>query len=248
MINLFWKLVLMIVKNRLLNFDGIIYQNDEWFKFSLDSVLLVNFVTLNLRCKKIIDLATGNAPIPMLLFYKTKANIDGIELQNCVYKLACKSIYDNDMNERIKVINGDVRKISDYYNSDIYDTVLCNPPYFKTKIDGYVNDNEVKMKARHELTLEVDDVLRVARYLLKNGGNFAMVHRSERFIEIITKLKNYNLEPKKVRFVYPRKGKNSDLFLIEAVKNGNSGLKVMEPLIIHNDDGSYTDEVSSMFG
>ena len=248
MINLFWKLVLMIVKNRLLNFDGIIYQNDEWFKFSLDSVLLVNFVTLNLRCKKIIDLATGNAPIPMLLFYKTKANIDGIELQNCVYKLACKSIYDNDMNDRIKVINGDVRKISDYYSSDIYDTVLCNPPYFKTKIDGYVNDNEVKMKARHELILEVDDVLRAARYLLKNGGNFAMVHRSERFIEIITKLKNYNLEPKKVRFVYPRKGKNSDLFLIEAVKNGNSGLKVMEPLIIHNDDGSYTDEVSSMFG
>ena len=248
MINLFWKLVLMIVKNRLLNFDGIIYQNDEWFKFSLDSVLLVNFVTLNLRCKKIIDLATGNAPIPMLLFYKTKANIDGIELQNCVYKLACKSIYDNDMNDRIKVINGDVRKISDYYSSDIYDTVLCNPPYFKTKIDGYVNDNEVKMKARHELILEVDDVLRAARYLLKNGGNFAMVHRSERFIEIITKLKNYNLEPKKVRFVYPRKGKNSDLFLIEAVKNGNSGLKVMEPLIIHNDDGSYTDEVSLMFG
>ena len=94
MINLFWKLVLMIVKNRLLNFDGIIYQNDEWFKFSLDSVLLVNFVTLNLRCKKIIDLATGNAPIPMLLFYKTKANIDCIELQNCVYKLACKSIYE----------------------------------------------------------------------------------------------------------------------------------------------------------
>ena len=174
----------------MLNFDGIIYQNDEWFKFSLDSVLLVNFVTLNLRCKKIIDLATGNAPIPMLLFYKTKANIDGIELQNCVYKLACKSIYDNDMNDRIKVINGDVRKISDYYNSDIYDTVLCNPPYFKTKTDGYVNDNEVKMKARHELTLEVDDVLRAARYLLKNGGNFAMVHRSERFIEIITKLKN----------------------------------------------------------
>lgn len=237
----------MIEKNRLLNFKGIIYQNDSWFKFSLDSVLLVNFVTLNLRCKKIIDLATGNAPIPMLLFYKTKASIDCVEFQKCIYDLACKSVCDNGMDNRISVINGDVRKISEYYSSDIYDTVLCNPPYFKNNVGSLVNNNEVKMRARHEVTLNVDDVLKAARYLLKNGGNFAMVHRSERFIEIVLKMKEYNLEPKKVRFVYPKRGKNSDLFLIEGVKNGNSGLRIMEPLIVHNNDGSYTDEVRAMF-
>lgn len=238
---------MMIVKNRLLDFNLVIYQNDEWFKFSLDSVLLVNFVTLNLRCKKIIDLATGNAPIPMLLTYKTKAHIYGIELQKCVYDLGVRSILENKLSDRITLINGDVKNIKKYYNSDSFDTVVCNPPYFNTKDSGYFNDNDIKMVARHEITLKLEDVLWAARYLLKNGGNFAMVHRTERFIEIVQLMKKYNLEPKRVQFIYPKQGYNSDLFLIEATKNGNSGLKVLSGLIIHNDDGSYTDYVKTMF-
>lgn len=239
--------MVMIEKNRLLNFDSVIYQNSDWFKFSLDSLLLVNFVTLNFRCKRIIDLATGNAPIPLLLSYKTSAFIDGIELQECIYKLANLSIVENKLDDRIKIINGDVREISKYYSSDVFDTVLCNPPYFKVSDKCYVNDNSIKMIARHEVTLCLDDILRAARYLLKNGGNFAMVHRTERFIEIIEKMKKYNLEPKKVMFVYPKVGKNSNLFLIEGVKNGKSGLKVMPSLIVHNEDGTYTDKVREMF-
>ena len=101
--------MVMIEKNRLLNFDSVIYQNSDWFKFSLDSLLLVNFVTLNFRCKRIIDLATGNAPIPLLLSYKTSAFIDGIELQECIYKLANLSIVENKLDNRIKIINGDVK-------------------------------------------------------------------------------------------------------------------------------------------
>lgn len=247
MIKLLWKLIIMIVKNRLLDFDCVIYQNDEWFKFSLDSVLLVNFVTLNLRCKRIMDLATGNAPIPMLLSYKTNAYIEGIELQKCIYELGVRSVLENNLSNKINLINGDVRNISKFYKSDSFDTVLCNPPYFKTASNGYFNDNEIKMLARHEVALNLDDVLSGARYLLKNGGNFAMVSRSERFIEIIDKMKKYNLEPKKVRFIYPKALKNSDLFLIEGFKNGKIGMKVLPALIIHNDDGTYTDEVRSMF-
>lgn len=234
-------------KNRLLDFDMIIYQDDEWFKFSLDSVLLVNFVTLNLRCKKVIDLATGNAPIPMLLTCKTKAFIDGIELQKCVYELGMQSILENKLEDRIHLICGDVRNIRRYYSSDSYDTVLCNPPYFNVNKEGYFNDNEVKMIARHEVTLTLDDVLKSAVYLLKNGGNIAMVHRTERFCEIIDAMKKYNLQPKKVQFIYPKIGRNSDLFLIEATKNGNSGLKVLPGLVVHNDDGSYTDYIKNMF-
>jgi len=234
-------------KNRLLDFDMVIYQDDEWFKFSIDSVLLVNFVTLNLRCKKIIDLATGNAPIPLLLSSKTKAYISGIELQNCVYELGVESVIENNLGDRINLVCGDVREISKYFSSDSYDTVLCNPPYFKTSDDGFFNDNEVKRIARHEVCLDLDSLFKAARYLLKNGGNFAMVHRSERFIEIISKLRDYNLEPKKVQFIYPKNGRNSDLFLIEALKNGKSGMKVLPGIVLHNDDGSYTDYVSSMF-
>lgn len=237
----------MIQKNRLLDFDNVIYQNDDWFKFSLDSVLLVNFVTLNLRCKKVMDFATGNAPIPMLLSYRTKASIYGIELQECIYDLGIKSVIENKMEDRIELINGDVREIKKYFSSDSFDTVLCNPPYFKTNSDGFFNDNDVKMRARHEVTLSLEDVIKGARYLLKNGGNFAMVHRSERFIEIIELMRKYNLEPKKVQFIYPKSSKNSDLFMIEGVKNGKVGMKVLPSIIVHNDDDSYTDTVRSMF-
>lgn len=234
-------------RNRLLDFDMVIYQDDDWFKFSLDSVLLVNFVTLNLSCKRIIDLASGNAPIPMLLTKRTNVKIDAIELQECVYELGKESIIENKLDDKINFIQGDVREIQKYYPSESFDTVLCNPPYFNTKDGGHFNDNEVKMKARHEVTLTLDEVLKSASYLLKNGGNFAMVHRSERFISIIENMKKYNLEPKKVQFIYPKVGKNSDLFLIEATKNGNSGLKILPSLIINNDDGSYKEGIRTLF-
>ena len=237
----------MKVKNRLLNFDKIIYQDDEWFKFSLDSVLLSNFVTINMKCKKIMDLCCGNAPIPMLLSYRTKANIDGIELQKCIYDLGIESIIENKLDKQINLVCGDIRDIKSNYSSDSYDTVVCNPPYFKTKSDGFFNDNDVKAIARHEIMANLDDIIENASYLLKTGGNFAMVHRTERFIEIIDCLKKYKLEPKKIQYIYPKNESNSDLFLIEATKNGKSGVKILPGIVIHNDDNSYTEYVRSMF-
>lgn len=237
----------MKLKNRLLDYDLVIYQNDDFFKFSLDSVLLANFVTLNLRSKKIIDLACGNAPIPMLLSYKTNANIYGIELQKCIYDLGVQSVIENKLDKRINLMCGDVREISEYYDSDSFDTVVCNPPYFINNRGKMINDELVKAKARHEITLNIDDVLKASRYLLKNGGNLAIVHRTDRFIEIIEKFREYGLEPKKIQFIYSKDGKNSDLFLIEGVKNGNVGLKVLPNLIIHNDDGSYKEDIRKLF-
>ena len=236
----------MKVKNRLLDTDLIIYQDDDWFKFSLDSVLLVRFVTLNLSSKNIIDLCCGNAPIPMFLSFITKANIFGIELQECIYNLGFKSIKENKLEDRINLKCGDIKNIDKYYDSESFDTVICNPPYFNTSSDKHLNNNDIKAIARHEIMLDLDGLFKTVFYLLKNGGNFAMIHRTERLIEILDILKKYRLEPKKIQFIYPKNNKNSDLFMIEVKKNGNSGLKVLPSIIVHNDDGSYTDSVKEM--
>lgn len=236
----------MKVKNRLLDSKYNIYQDDEWFKFSLDSVLLANFVTINLRTKSIVDLATGNAPIPMLFTFRTNAHIFGIEYQDCVYDLAVESIKENNLEDKVEIIRGDVRNISNYFESDSIDIVTCNPPYFKLNSDSYINDNKVKRLARHEITLNLEDVIKSANYLLKNGGTFAMVHRTERIIEIIELMKKYNIEPKKMQFVYSKKGKNSDLFLIEGNKNGKIGLKMLSPIVVHEENNDYTKEVSEI--
>ena len=140
----------------------------------------------------------------------------------------------------------DVRNLRTRFNSDSFDVVTCNPPYFKTKNSKFLNDNDVKTLARHEVTLNLDDVLKQASYLLKSGGIFAMVHRTERFVEILDVMRKYNLEPKKVRFIYPKCSKDSDLFLIEGIKNGNSGMKLLAPLIVHNEDNTYTEDVLEM--
>ena len=140
----------MEVRNRLLNFkDAYIYQNDDWFKFSLDSVLLTNFVTINLRTKKILDLATGNAPIPMLLTYRTKAQIFGIELQKEIYDLGQKSIIENDMSNQIHLLNIDIKDTNKYLGFEQFDVVTCNPPYFKTNNKELLNDDKIKAIARH---------------------------------------------------------------------------------------------------
>lgn len=238
----------MEVKNRLLNFDNmIIYQNDDWFSFSLDSVLLANFVSINYTDKKIIDFCTGNAPIPMLLSYRTKNEIIGVELQKEIYDLGVKSINENNLNDRIKIVNEDVKNLSNIYESDCFDIITCNPPYFKTKNELLLNDNNIKTIARHEVMLNLEDIFCVAKKILKNGKKIALVHRPDRLIEIVDVMKKYCFEPKRIKLCHPKEGLEANILLIEAVKNGKSGLKIESPLIIHNDDGSYTDEVRKMF-
>ena len=131
----------MRVKNRLLNFkDKIIYQNDDYFAFSLDSVLLANFVMLKLSDKKIVDFCSGNGPIPMLMSFRTKARIFGVELQKEIFDMGYDSIKENGMDSQIEFINGDVRDISKIIDAESVDVVTCNPPYFKYKDDSLVND------------------------------------------------------------------------------------------------------------
>ncbi len=239
----------MIVKNNLLNYkNAYIFQDTEYFKMSLDSLLLSKFVTINLRDKKILDLATGNAPIPMLLTYRTKAKIYGVEIQKAMYNLGRISINENNMKDQISLINDDINNLANVFEPDTFDIITCNPPYFKTNNALFENDNKIKSMARHEKTLSLEDVFKISRYLLKNNGKLAMIHRSERFMEILLLMKKYNFEPKKIRFVYPNKEKDSDLVLIECTLNGKSGVKVMKPLYVYDKKNVYSKEVEDMFG
>lgn len=220
-----------------------IYQNSDWFAFSLDSVLLSNFVTIQPRYRKILDLGTGNAPIPLILSTRTKASIVGVEIQNDIYDLAQKTIQYNHLDHQVQLLHCDMKDLKQMFSSDTFDVIVSNPPYFKYHSEHIVNENIHKTIARHEVMITLEELLRLTRYLLKNDGVFAMVHRTERMVEILDLFRKYGLEPKKIQFIYPKVGKDSDLFLIEGRKNGKLGLKILSPIYVHQEDGSYTDVI-----
>lgn len=235
------------VINDLVGYDNLkIVQNNEYFNFSLESILIPRFCILKKKMK-IIDFCTGNAPIPLVLSTLTDSEIIGVEVQKEIYALATESVKINGLEERISILNEDVKKLPDLFETDTFDLITCNPPYFKVNESSNLNDNYIKTVARHEVMLTLNDIFAVSRKLLKNNGSVVMVHRTDRLSEILTLMTNNNLQPKRIRFIYPKKGKESNLVLIDAKKNGKIGVKVLPPLYCHNDDGSYTSEVLKMF-
>ena len=238
----------MEVLNDLVGYKNLkIFQNTDWFSFSLDSVLLPNFVTLNKNIETIMDLGCGNAPIPLILSTKTSAKIVGVEIQKDSYYLSKKSVLYNKLEDRIELLNMDMKELKNTYSTNSVDVITCNPPYFKYLETSNLNDDEHKIIARHEKTITLEDIVSLSRYLLKNNGILAMVHRTDRLIEIISLFQKYGLEVKKIRFVYPKMDMESNMVLIEGRKNGKVGLKILPPLYAHNEDGSYTEEVLKMF-
>lgn len=167
------------------------------FSFSLDSVLLPNFVTIPTKTEKILDIGCGNAPISLILTTKTKAHITAVEIQKDVYELAKKSVMYNQLENQITVINEDINNLYHQIESDTYDIIVCNPPYFKISPNSKFNENDYKTIARHELTLNLEDIMKISRKLLKNNGILALVHRPERLVEIIEEMRKNNIEPKK---------------------------------------------------
>lgn len=238
----------MIVLNDLLEYKNYkIYQDTDMFCFSLDSILLANFVTINKNIKNIMDIGCGNAPIPLVLTTKTNASITGVEIQKDVYNLAVNSVKYNKCDDQIKIINDDINNLYKKYESDVFDVITCNPPYFKVNEKTKQNISEHKKIARHELTLNLEDICRISRKLLKNNGVLALVHRPDRMIEIFDTMRKNNIEPKRIQFIYPKYGEDCNLILVEGTKNGKLGLKILEPLIVHDTDGNYTQEVKVLF-
>lgn len=235
------------VINDLVGYDNLkIVQNSNYFNFSLESVMIPRFCVLK-NNMKIIDFCTGNAPIPIILSTLTDSNIIGVELQKEIYNLAVQSVKINNLEDRITLLNMNVLDIFNVYETDSFDLITCNPPYFKVNEFSNLNNNMIKSIARHEIEIKLEDICRISKKLLKNNGSLVLVHRTDRLSEIINMLLKYNLQPKRIRFLYPKELENSNLVLIDARKNGNIGLKVLPPLICHNMDGSYTKEVLDMF-
>ena len=229
-----------------LQYKGLkIIQNTEGFCFGVDSVLLTEFARDMKKNKTIVDLGTGAGIIGILLSKKVKASkIIGVEIQKDVANMAKRSVELNNLQNIMQILNEDVKNLSLEKNS--FDYVVTNPPY-KKKGTGIINREDKQIISRHETTVNLEEWIKVASQLLKDNGAIYMVHRPERLNEIIENLRKYRLEPKRIRFVYPKINKNSNLVLIKAVKYANSFLKVEKPLIIYNEDGTYTDEILKIY-
>ena len=178
---------------------------------------------------------------------KTNSKIHGFEIQKEVYELAKESVDINNLNDKITIINDDIKNIGDYFKKENFDIILTNPPYFKINSTSHLNETKTKAIARHEIKLTLEEIVEISFKYLKNNGVFAIVHRTERLVEILSLMTKYRIEPKRIRFVYPRLGTSSNIVLVEGVKNANPGLKCIDPLFVHNPDGSYTDEVKMFF-
>lgn len=229
-----------------LQYKGLkIIQNTDGFCFGVDSVLLTEFAKDMKKNKTIVDLGTGTGIIGILLSKKVEASkVIGIEIQKDVAEMASRSVELNNLQNTMQILNEDVKNLSLEKNS--FDYVVTNPPYKKIGT-GIINKEDKQIISRHETTVNLDEWLKVASNLLKDNGAIYMVHRPERLNEIIENLRKYRLEPKRIRFVYPKVSKDANLVLIKAVKYANSFLKVEKPLIIYNEDGSYTDEILKIY-
>lgn len=233
--------------NYLLGYKNLkIYQDDTMFRFSIDSVLLPNFVSIHSKCKRILDIGTGNAVIPIILTTKTDSLIDGVEIQRDVYQLGIDSVKLNQLESKINLYCNDICEFYKHLESDTYDTITCNPPFFKVKDTSILNSSDYKKIARHEIKLTLDDLMKISKKLLKNNGNLAIVHRTERLVDIIETMRKYNIEPKRLQFVYTSKD-TANIILIEGIKNGNPGIKVLNPLYVYDKNGEYSNQILEYF-
>lgn len=226
--------------------DYHIIQNPDKFCFGMDAVLLSSFAAPYAK-GKVMDFGTGTGIIPILLTAKSHADhIDALEIQADSADMAQRSVQLNGLEDKIRIITGDLKNASLITGRSVYDCITTNPPYMNNN-HGLKNPDMPKAIARHEVLCSLDDVVREGAAILKPGGHFIMVHRPFRLIEIITTLKKYKLEPKHMRFVHPYRDKEPNMILIDAVRGGNSMVKIDPPLVIYSSPGEYTKEVLSIY-
>ena len=235
------------VINYLLAYENFkIIQRKDMFNFSLDTVLLSHFCTINKDYEKIIDFGTNNAAIPLILSMRTASKIIGVEIQEEACKIAQKNIVLNHLENQIEIVHEDIKNyIHQIQNVDL---VVCNPPFFKLGEKSNLNDNEYLQIARHEIKITLEQIIQSASKILKQKGRFAIVHRPERLIDIITIMKTYDIEPKRIQLVYPKHNRECNTILVEGMYKGNPSLKILPPLYAHDDSGEYSKEVRKLFG
>lgn len=221
-----------------------IIQNKKWFCFGIDSVLLSDFAKEIHKNSNILDLGAGNGILELLLSAKVEeARITGIEVQSEVCEMANRSILLNNLADRIKIINLNIKDIKDDVK---YDAVVTNPPY-KEKEQGLKNIEKSKLIARHEELASLEEFIKVASSSLKDKGTMYMVNRPERLVDIFVFSRKYKLEPKELRMVYSKVNSKPVLILVKAVKNANKFLRVREPLYIYDENGEYSKEILKIY-
>lgn len=233
--------------DQLFSTDVKIIQNREVFSYSIDSVLLSRFPKIPSR-GLIVDLCSGNGAVGLFASTRTNAPIIEVEIQERLADMAERSIQLNDLGEQVQMINDDLKNLLKHVPRTGVDLILCNPPYFKVSETSKKNLSEHYLLARHEITTNLEEICDISRHALKSNGRLALVHRPDRFLDIIDTLRQYNLAPKRIQFVYPKVGKDANLLLVEAIKDGSTdGLKILPPLFVHKENGDYTDEIFEIY-
>jgi|SRR5690625_1718153 len=223
-----------------------IIQSPSMFSFSLDALLLANFTYVPIKRGKILDLCTGNGVIPLLLTMRSAASITGVEIQERLVDMAKRSVKLNALKEQITIMHGDLRTIHSVLGHSRFDVVTCNPPYFSTPAKTEYNKNDCLTIARHEVCCTLEDVVKACKRHVRPGGKVSMVHRPERLVDILMLFRKYHLEPKRLRFVYPRAKRDANMILIEGIRDGNPGLQLLTPLYIYRDGHNYTKEAKDI--
>lgn len=224
-------------------------QNPEWFCFGVDAVLLSDFAKSGIKKgSAVVDFCTGNGIIPLLLSAKTEAkSITGIEIQEPVADLAERNVRFNKLEEKLHILNKDIKNADKIFGRSSIDYITCNPPY-KEAGSGLKNADDVVTIARHEVLCTLEDIITAAVQILKPGGKIALVHRPERLIDIIWLMRQNKIEPKRLRFVHPYAEKTATMILIEGTKHGGKKLFMEPPLYIYDENRNYTEEINRIYG
>ncbi|PKK97423.1 MAG: SAM-dependent methyltransferase [Tenericutes bacterium HGW-Tenericutes-3] len=212
--------------------------------FNLDTILLADFIKVPAKTKTLLDFGTGAGALMLYMSKKTKAKITGVEIQIDRYEKANHNIQINQLNHQLSCMLQDVRKL-EITNSDV---IISNPPFFKVTEKGNMNETEDEKIARHEVMLTLEELIESVSKCLKFGGHFFMIHRPDRFAEIIFEMNKYKLEVKRIRFVHPYDNSSPNHVLVEAIKNGQPGMKVEPPLILYKEKHVLTKEMNDIYG
>lgn len=223
-----------------------IIQRNDFQNFTLDTVLLADFTKINRKTKKILDIGTGCGIIPILLAEKSKAEIVGIELQKEMADIAERNVQNYE--ERINIINDDIKNYQKIFKKDEFDCIVTNPPYFEFKGDiNQINNSPQMSLARHNIDLTLEQIIKISAWLLKNSGHFSIVFRSERLVEVLKLLTENKLEPKRMRNCYTKRNQDAKICMLEAVKDADKGLKIEMPIYVYKENGEKTEYIKKLY-
>lgn len=222
-----------------------IIQNDAVFSFSTDALLLAHYTTVR-KNDKVMDLCSGNGVIPLLLSAKSTQSIEGIEIQSQLVDMAERSYHYNQLSDRLTMHHMDLREVATHFKPAQYSLITCNPPYFKMN-QQHQHHKEAHKIARHEVMCTLDDCCKAARHLLKEGGRFIMVHRADRLMDVLTTMRQYRLEPKRLTLIYSKPGKSAQMMIVESRRGGQQGLEIAPPFYIYTATDEYTEEMRAIY-